>query len=133
MKIVGWNELAKMPPGTVFQSIAPYQTGDLQILGDVWHGVHLISAPLLPTCCGVETLSLSDAEMEKHGVTDRDAAVFTPTGHGRDYGPGPGNQWLVWEQADRERLAGWLLDPEKAAGEMNGDPAVLMKVEEHRA
>lgn len=130
MKIVDWAELSKMPPGTIFQGIAPYHTGDLQVLGAVHAEVHLIAAPLLPTCCGVATLSLSDEEMARHGVSDGDAVVFTPTGNSRDYGPGFSNRWLVWEQADRERLAGWLLDPEKACAQTNDDPHVLLKVEE---
>lgn len=133
MKIVGWAELSKMPPGTIFQGISPYHTGDLQILGDVWKGTALIAAPLLPTCCGVETLSLKDAELARIGVTDHDVVVFTPTGNSRDHGPGASKQWLVWEKADRERLAGWLLNPIMAASQMNDDPHMIMKVEEDPA
>jgi hypothetical protein len=53
-----------------------------------------------------------------------------PSGFGRDYGPGASEHWLVWEQADRERLAGWLLDPVKACSRMNDEPAMILNIEE---
>ncbi|MCJ2040962.1 hypothetical protein MKK55_18705 [Methylobacterium sp. J-059] len=131
MKIVDWAELSKMPAGTFFQGIRPYDTGDLEVLGGVWDGVHLISARPLPVACGSEVLSLTDAQKEAHSIRrEGEPIVYQPFGFGRDWGPGDKRRWLVWEQADRERLAGWLLDPVKACAEMNDEPHVLMKVED---
>lgn len=38
-------------------------------------------------------------------------------------------RWLVWDRADLERLAGWLLDPQKALREIGhriGEIAIAM-------
>lgn len=130
MKIVDWAAFSAMPAGTVYQTISPYHTGDLEILGDVWDGVHLVSAELLPVACGSEVLGLMPDEYAALGIRDGEPVVYQPSGFGRDYGPGASKRWLVWEQADRERLAGWLLDRAKACAEMNDEPHVLMKVED---
>lgn len=130
MKIVDWSEFSNLPPGTVYQTISPYSTGDLEILGSVWDGGHIVYAGLLPNACGSEVLSLSPEQVSATGIRDGEPVVHTPSGFGRDYGPGRKCRYLVWEQADRERLAGWLLDPAKAGAEMNDDPHVLLRVPE---
>lgn len=137
MRIVDWAELSTLPVGTIFQGVSEYSVGELEILGDVWaydgKPSMLISAQLMPNSNSVETLGLLPEELKSYGLTERDCVVFQPTGHGRDYGAAPGNRWLVWEQADRERMARWLLNPVEAAAEQNSDEyAVLMKVEDPR-
>lgn len=130
MKIVDWAELSKLPAGTFFQGIRPYDTGDLEVLGGVWDGVHLISGRPLPVSCHSTILSLTTEQEAALGIKDGDPVVYLPSGFGRDWGPGDKKRWLVWEQADRERLARWLLDPAKACAEMNDEPHVLMPVED---
>lgn len=112
MKIVvdvEWDEFSKLPPGTIFQSVRPCDLGDLLILGEA-RDLNLISARLLPVSGYADVLSLTAADEKRFGIRDVDAVAYTPSGFSRDYGPGAGPQWLIWEQADCERLAGWLLD-----------------------
>ncbi|WP_311276020.1 hypothetical protein [Methylobacterium sp. WCS2018Hpa-22] len=134
MRIVDWSELSRMEVATIFQDVWPMRVGELQILGNVLpHGrkerTELVSARLMPVSRDVEALSLSPDEYQRLGLMECDYVVEQPSGHGREPAADAGRRWLVWEQADRERVARWLLNPGDASAEQNAGHHVLLKVE----
>lgn len=131
MHLLNWIEFAKCEVGTIFQIIGHGSgTGDLQILGGiiVFDGEprDFVSAPLLPEVMYRDNFGGSSPEaLVKH--PDAPAFVVVPSGHGRDgLFDHERRSWLVWDEEDRRRLAGWLLNPAEAADQQNDDPSVLL-------
>jgi hypothetical protein len=132
MKLIGWDELRRMPAGTIIQrahrgrNLDPPMVfgGDCSI--DSGRGDYL-SAALLPEDNYGGVLGPTRPE----GVEENNRIVFMPSGFGR-YGlydlETSNAVWLVWEQADRERLARWLLDSNLCAEEQNSDDYSYVKV-----
>lgn len=133
MRIVDWAEFSTLPPGTIYQQVSPYSLGDLSVVGKVLsHGGQprdFVEENLLPSAMGSEYFGKGTFEHE--GVTFPDGCpiVMWPSHSCRDGMYEFKRRWLIWDEADRKRLAGWLLDPSKV-----GDgPEVLLKIEEDRA
>jgi hypothetical protein len=95
MRLVKWDEFKTLPNGTIFQDYSVHHLGTLNVLGGVLHDIDFVSAELLPSC----------------GMGDSDPCVIKhPSGFGRDgYFDLEKRTWLIWEDADRKRLADWLL------------------------
>jgi hypothetical protein len=107
MKIVSFQEFCKLPDNTVFHPLDEHgNVGELSIRGEIIYSdgepVDYAEAVLTP---------------RKHRVS-----IESHTGWGRwalfDYD----TKYLVYLDADRQRLAGWLLDPDRAANEINDEP-----------
>lgn len=117
MRIVGWNEFSKLPDGTVYQLIcgSSYpQLGPVSVRHAVWEyggkPSDFVYCEMTPTV--LFAYSLGDDAPE--GIDDGEEVICHPNGNARDGGGGYSkHRWLVWEDADREKLAAWLLDPGK--------------------
>ena len=73
-----------------------------------------------------EPMKLTDG-----GMTNGDGCyIVTPSDYGRWALYEYDRLYLIWEEEDRKRLAGWLLDPEKAADQMEDDSYTIIEVPE---
>lgn len=125
MRVVGWDEFRKMPDGTIFQEVLEnsHILGDLMIFGGASEEIEdFVAADLLPEMNWPSVMG--EEGMQHLGIREGEPVevIFSPSGFGRDamYDCAK-RRWLIWEQADRERLAGWLLDPAKAVEDQNSD------------
>jgi hypothetical protein len=135
MKIITWDEMVKMPPGTIYQHYSPHELGDLKVLGSAdQYRDNLVCADLLPQTMG--GYNYSDQDRRRLGIGENDYLIQTPSGHGRDdyYDDKAKYRFLVWDEDDKRRLARWLtMDPAAMAKEMNDDnPTILVVDEEHQ-
>lgn len=135
MRLLDWAEFAKCPVGTVFQVLDHGSgLGELMILGGVYDDDgrpnDYVAAALLPDVRMPDTLGPGEAALvSAHpGAT---AFVMVPSLHGRDgLFEFKNRSWLVWDDEDRRRLAGWLLDPSAAVERQNDDPVVVVPLTE---
>jgi hypothetical protein len=91
-----------------------------------------VEAPLLPQMNIPAVFHREGLQHLGIGENDPVEVIFTPSGFGRDgLYQHEGRRWLIWDEADRARLAGWLLDPVKAVREQNDEAHafVLLPVE----
>lgn len=133
MRLLSWSEFAKCEAGTVFQIMRHgHGLGELLILGDIvfidGEPRDFIYASLTPELQDRDSFG---ASADSILPADSDAPMFVvmPSLYGRDglfeY---DNRSWLVWDEEDRQRLAGWLTDVDKARKDQNDDPAVLLPV-----
>lgn len=109
MRLVNFDEFMTLPEGTVYQSYSPHIVGDL-----------CIKSPFLDS-----KDDFMDAALTPISVMPEDKlCLHLPSGFGRWGLFDKSAQFIVYEDADRERLARWLLNPNQAVEEMNDDPVV---------
>ena len=104
MKIVSFQEFCKLPDNTIFHPLDEYDNvGELSIRGEVIYS-------------DGEPVDYAEAVLTPRKLRDN---IESPTGWGRwalfDYDI----KYLVYLDADRQQLAGWLLNPDQAANAMN--------------
>lgn len=115
MRIVDWAEFSRLPSGTIYQAIrdaSAHVLGPLSVRYDVWDfrgkPSDFVYCEMTPSVFFAYSLG-DDAPT---GVDDGEEVICHPAGTARDGGGRyDGRRWLVWEDAERERLAAWLLDP----------------------
>ncbi len=134
MRVVSFDELCALEPGTIFQAYKPHFIDQLMIFGGALphgdpHPIDFIQAALTPDAIlgsywSIHRLKLADGSL----TSDDGIYLCTPSDFGRwglyDYDV----KYVVWEKEDRERLARWLLDPAEALVRMNDDPHVILDV-----
>lgn len=136
MKILTWAEMMTMPPGTIYQDYKPRIVGPVMILGEVMltngKPVDYVVATVTPEGSNVSSWGQYEAGLrEKYALAlEAEEIVSYPTGFGRDGYFETNRLYLVWEEADRKKIAEWLLDPAKCLAEMNDDPHALVVVTE---
>lgn len=135
MKILTWAEMMTMPPGTIYQDYKPRIVGDVMILSEVLFGtdrkpIDYVTATITPQGIDPGSWGRYEAAIRaQHKLPDRcDEVVAYPSGFGRDGYYEQNRLYLVWEEADRKKMAEWLLDPQKAMAEMNDDPHAVVVV-----
>lgn len=115
MRLVEWTEFHTLPSGTIFQEWEPHWLGPLEILAEFW-GRDFVAAELTPSCISGDNLERG------HALENADMLIAMPSGFGRDgVFDHEKRRWLIWDEADRKRLAGWLLDPAAAVAVQNDD------------
>lgn len=107
MKLLSWSEMMKMPQGTIYQEFKPMILGEVMIFGgplpSASDPVDYVEAPLCPSA----RITGSPGD-----------SIAYPIGFGRNGMFDRTVSFLVWERADAERIAGWLLQPEAALSQM---------------
>jgi hypothetical protein len=123
-----------MPVGTIFQQYEPHHLGYLSIFGGALpegsdEPKDFLQASLTPSAMMGSYWTAEPAKLADGSFTDEDGLyIVTPSDYGRWAIYEYDIRFLVWEQADRERLAGWLLNPALAADQMNDDPHAIIEV-----
>lgn len=129
MKFVTKAELWELPKGTIYQEFGKCGLGPPMVFGGHLNGIDYVEASLLPeeNHCDV---GHPPEILARFGLTSADYAIWYPSGFGRNglFTDAP-DCFLVWEQADREQLAAWLLDPAKCAEQMNEDAYAMVKAD----
>jgi len=129
MKYVTFAELLTYPAGTIFQEFGKNGLSEPQVFGDAVGSTDFTCAQLFPSETGPEVFGgYREQYVNKHGCEDAGWVVYYPGGFGRDGLYEDNRHFVIWEEQDRKKFAEWLLDPEKAAGEMNDDPIAMISV-----
>jgi len=130
MKHVTFAELLTYPSGTIFQEFGKQGLGEPQVFGGPFSANDFTCAPLFPSETGPEVFGGYRIQyLKMHGCEDAEWLVYYPSGFGRDGLYNDANRYFViWEKADRRKFAEWLLDPDKAAAEMNDDPMAMIAI-----
>ena len=133
MKLVSFKDLCAMPVGTVFQEYQPHYLGELCIFGGALpegsdDPRDFLQASLLPSCMLGSYWHSEPMKLADGSVTNEDGCyIVTPSDYGRWALYEHDRQYLIWEEEDRKRLAGWLLDPAKAADQMQDASYTIIK------
>jgi hypothetical protein len=124
MKLMKWDEFKNLPPGTIYQDWEPHRLSELKLLGTLC-GPDFVCADLMPACITGDNLAAGH-DMERAGFL-----IAHPSGFGRDgLFDHDSRHWLVWSQADRARLADWLINPVAAVDAQNTDDILYPLPEE---
>lgn len=122
MKLVTFEEFCALPDGTIYQQWQPHFLGELAIRGDV---LRTNGKP-----CDFLTADLTAAPLDGSSIghKDKELVFCMPSMFGRWALYDDKIRYLVYESADLQRLAGWLLNPQKALDDMNGDDMIRAEV-----
>ena len=136
MRLVSYAELMALPEGTIYQSYEPHNLGNPMIFGgplknDAGEIIDYVEASFLPSAMTADYFGDSadaDALRGKFGATASDLVILYPSNFGRNGLFEKAGTFLVWDQADWQRLAEWLIDPTKCEAEQNDDPHAMIVV-----
>lgn len=131
MKIVDHAGLMTMPRGTIFQELRNGMSlGDPMIFGGpTGVGGDYTEAGLLPHANHLDVHGYHLPGIRHKFVVPEDGyGVWYPSGFGRDGMYDASRHYLIWERKDRERIASWILDPDRAWAEQNDDPHALIQI-----
>lgn len=133
MKLVSFKDFCAMPVGTVFQEYQPHYLGELCIFGGALpegsdDPRDFLYASLLPSCMLGNYWHSEHVKLTNGSMTNDDGYyIVTPSDYGRWALYEYDRQYLIWEDADRKRLADWLLNPTEAATQMNDGPLAIIE------
>jgi hypothetical protein len=134
MKLVTLDEFLGLPTGTIFHEYSPHNLGPLMIRGPVRGHIpgrppDFLMAALTPATIFGNYWS-DEPEILPDGTESNPNGLYVivPEGFGGWGLYDRKIQFLVYEDGDRERLAAWILDPNKAVEQMNDDPHQIIDV-----
>lgn len=122
MELLNYEQMMKMPEGTIYQEYTPHFLSSILIFGGRLGELDYVEAELFPAA------TMADGPTRPLGVGVNDLLIQYPGGFGRNGMFDKSKHYVVWDEADRKLFAYWLLNPQEAVKRQNDDPVGLVIV-----